>query len=134
MWFSRPRLRSVAASGVARQVRRRRGGHGLARIDPIGIPFLTAWTSKQGFEGLEENGQAGGGSVATGCMLSSHASSPARGPPAAADQTKAPFEHRIFTMTPCLLCLKVPSFFHSLSITSIFNRLPGVLNVGKKNN
>jgi hypothetical protein len=25
-------------------------------------------------------------------------------------------------------------FFHSLSITSIFNRLHGVLNVGKKNN
>jgi hypothetical protein len=40
---------------------------------------------------------------------------------------------RDFWVSPCLVCLKVPSFF-TLSITSIFNRLHGVLNVGKKNN
>jgi hypothetical protein len=34
-------------------------------------------------------------------------------------------------LAPCLVCLKVLSFF-TLSITSIFNRLHGVLNVGKK--
>jgi hypothetical protein len=32
---------------------------------------------------------------------------------------------------PCLDHLKIPSFF-TLSITSIFSRLHGVLNVGKK--
>jgi hypothetical protein len=34
-------------------------------------------------------------------------------------------------LTPCLVSLKISSFF-TLSITSIFNRLHGVLNVGKK--
>jgi hypothetical protein len=33
----------------------------------------------------------------------------------------------------CLDVIQIPSFF-TLSITSIFSRLHGVLNVGKKNN
>jgi hypothetical protein len=32
---------------------------------------------------------------------------------------------------PCLDAIQIPSFF-TLSITSIFSRLHGVLNVGKK--
>jgi hypothetical protein len=35
--------------------------------------------------------------------------------------------------SPCLDHLKIPSFF-TLSVTSIFSRLHGVLNIGKKNN
>jgi hypothetical protein len=36
-------------------------------------------------------------------------------------------------LTACLDAIQIPSFF-TLFITSIFNRLYGVLNVGKKNN
>jgi hypothetical protein len=32
----------------------------------------------------------------------------------------------------CLDAIQIPKFFHSLSITSIFSRLHGVLNIGKK--
>jgi hypothetical protein len=37
------------------------------------------------------------------------------------------------TVGACLDAIQIPIFF-TLSITSIFNRLHGVLNVGKKNN
>jgi hypothetical protein len=39
---------------------------------------------------------------------------------------------KILILAPCLDDIKIPKFFHSLSITSIFNCLHGVLNVGKK--
>jgi hypothetical protein len=42
------------------------------------------------------------------------------------------FPCSLFFVAPCLDHLKIPSFF-TLSITSIFSRLHGVLNVGKKN-
>jgi hypothetical protein len=39
----------------------------------------------------------------------------------------------VMQLGPCLVPLKIPSFF-TLSITSIFSCLHGVLNIGKKNN
>jgi hypothetical protein len=48
-------------------------------------------------------------------------------PQGSSDKRPAPFAiHALFSLP------QSSKFFHSLSITSIFNRLHGVLNVGKK--
>jgi hypothetical protein len=40
-------------------------------------------------------------------------------------------EHGLAIVGACLDAIQIPNFF-TLSITSIFNRLHGVLNIGKK--